>query len=235
MMKPSFWRLVSDCIHWRGVCPGVCLCVLVCVSVHSQWVLACEHLQRLRKASSKPCTASLALICRCTCLWRADHGLCFCWIYSPETAEEDNREERKCYSPHFILFCFFTTCRIFKSLFKSRHGTKRYDKSSGQVVSVSERRLKANAAWNKIINGASVDFTQNRQTCTKRKSWKMHKFMFGSFSWFLPWLFSISSLYVPFLQSMLKTWNLKRRAAQKLLETERGGGTGKSEGKTSQS
>lgn len=62
--------------------------VHLCMNVR---VLLCEYLQRLKEVSSKPCSASSALICRRTCLWRAGLGLCFCWTYSPERAEEGRK------------------------------------------------------------------------------------------------------------------------------------------------
>ncbi len=79
--------------------------------------LPCEYLQHLKEASSKPCSVSSALICRRTCLWRAGLGLCFCWIYSPERAEEGKTEEEKDKAPHLYIFYFmlraFFLCAIF--------------------------------------------------------------------------------------------------------------------------
>lgn len=58
------------------------------------WERACIYSLHPREASSKPWTASLAPTCRRTCLWWAEIGRCFCWIYSPERAQEGREQDK---------------------------------------------------------------------------------------------------------------------------------------------
>lgn len=85
----------------------------------SKWVCvwACiqsVYLLSLKEASSEPYTVSLALICRCTCLWRAGLGLCSCWTCSPERAEQGKEKASAClFIFYFLWRALHASCRIF--------------------------------------------------------------------------------------------------------------------------
>lgn len=73
-----------------------------------------EYLLSLKEASSEPYTVSLALICRCTCLWWAGLGLCSCWTCSPERAEQGKEKASAClFIFYFLWRALHASCRIF--------------------------------------------------------------------------------------------------------------------------
>lgn len=89
-----------------------------------------EYLQRLKEAASEPCTASLALICRRTCLWRGGRGRCFYWIYSPERAENHTDRKKRVHICSTFFFWVITTlnsntCFPCGAANESQHKTKK--------------------------------------------------------------------------------------------------------------
>lgn len=86
----------------------------VCELAFRVYALPHEYLLSLKEASSEPYTVSLALICRCTCLWWAGLGLCSCWTCSPERAEQGKEKASAClFIFYFLWRALHASCRIF--------------------------------------------------------------------------------------------------------------------------